>query len=35
MSYIDGCKYDGDWKEDKRHGHGRLVWPDGKSCDGS
>ncbi len=28
-TYPDGTKYDGEWKDNKRHGHGILTRPDG------
>ena len=27
MNWDDGCKYDGDWKDDVRHGKGYLNIP--------
>lgn len=32
--FSDGCKYDGEWKEDKYHGNGLLVFPDGRKYEG-
>ncbi len=29
-----GTKYEGDWKEGKKHGYGTIVWPDGKKYEG-
>jgi hypothetical protein len=35
-SYVDqdGTKYDGEWQDGKRHGHGVLTKPDGTKCFG-
>jgi len=29
-----GCKYDGEWQEDRRHGHGKFFWKDGDTYEG-
>ena len=34
MKMTDQRKYDGDFKEDNRHGWGRMEWPDGKVYEG-
>ena len=26
--------YEGEYKDDSKHGYGILTWPDGKSCEG-
>ena len=31
MAYSDGAKYEGEWKDGKRHGQGTLTWSDGSS----
>lgn len=30
LSYHDGGYYDGDWKDDKMDGQGKLFYPSGK-----
>ena len=30
MAAAKGPQYDGEWYEDKRHGHGVMEWPDGR-----
>ena len=32
--YENGCYYDGDWLNNKRHGFGKFIWPSGASYDG-
>ena len=29
MTYADGVKYIGDWKDDNKHGQGTVTWPNG------
>ena len=29
MTYVDGSKYIGEWKNDRRHGKGTITFPDG------
>ena len=29
LHYPDGKRYEGVWKEGKKHGHGSYVWPNG------
>lgn len=33
-TWVDGTKYDGQWKEGKREGVGTVIWPDGRRYDG-
>lgn len=30
LTFADGRKYIGDFEEDKMHGFGQFLWPDGK-----
>jgi hypothetical protein len=34
FTHIDGTCYAGQWKEDKQHGKGKEVWPDGAMYEG-
>ena len=34
MKYANGMVYDGEWKNDLRHGFGVLTWPDGRKYEG-
>jgi len=34
MVYKDGSEYDGEWKDDKRHGAGIMTYRDGRIYDG-
>ena len=34
MKYVDGSKYDGEWKDDKRNGKGINSYPDESIYDG-
>lgn len=34
MTWKDGRKYQGDWKQDKMHGTGTFNWPTGESYEG-
>ena len=34
MTYEDGSKYDGEWKEGKRYGKGTLIYEDGSKYEG-
>ena len=34
MTYSDGAKYEGDWKDGKRHGQGTLTWTNGNMYEG-
>jgi hypothetical protein len=27
--YLIIFRYDGEWKDDKKHGYGVLIWPNG------
>jgi len=29
FTWSDGRKYDGEYKDDKKHGYGVFEWPDG------
>ena len=29
FKWIDGRQYQGDYLDDKKHGHGVFIWPDG------
>jgi hypothetical protein len=31
LDYIDGSIYDGDWKDNKKHGRGKLIESGGES----
>ncbi len=31
LTYPDGSCYEGEFKEDKRHGQGKYIWVDGHS----
>ena len=30
ITFQDGSKYEGEWKDRKKHGQGTLTWPDGR-----
>jgi hypothetical protein len=30
FTWSDGRKYDGEYKDDKKHGYGVFEWPDGR-----
>jgi hypothetical protein len=34
FSWLDGRRYEGDFKNDKKEGQGIFFWPDGKKYDG-
>ena len=34
MTFNDGGKYDGEWKDGKRHGKGLYTFPDGGKYEG-
>jgi len=34
LTYPNGSKYEGVWKDDKQHGHGIFTTPDGEICEG-
>ena len=34
MNWDDGCKYEGDWKDDVRHGKGVFEYTNGDKYDG-
>ena len=34
MTYADGSKHDGEWKDDKKHGQGIHTDPQGKVTQG-
>ena len=34
FTYHDGRKYDGDYKDDKKHGRGKFTYKDGGTYDG-
>lgn len=34
MNWDDGCKYDGDWKDDVRHGKGVFEYTNGDKYEG-
>ena len=34
MNWDDGCKYDGDWKDDVRHGKGTFEYTNGDKYEG-
>ena len=34
LAYSSGAKYDGKWKDCKRHGKGVYTWTDGRKYDG-
>ena len=34
VTYSDGSRYEGDWKDGKEHGRGVYVWADGDECEG-
>lgn len=33
--HYKGSKYYGNWKEDKQHGFGTEIWPDGAKFEGT
>ena len=33
-TWVDGCKYDGAWEDNQKHGYGIYTWPDGRKYDG-
>ena len=35
FEWPDGRKYIGDYKNDKKEGHGVFSWPDGRKYDGN
>jgi hypothetical protein len=30
IKFVDGNAYEGEWLNDKMHGHGIHTWPDGE-----
>ena len=34
MTHFDGTIYEGDYKDDTRHGKGKYTWPDGRFYEG-
>ncbi|CAJ1443125.1 unnamed protein product [Effrenium voratum] len=34
MTWPDGSRYEGEYKNDFRHGQGTLTWPDGRKYKG-
>jgi hypothetical protein len=34
MTYADGSQYEGQWEDDKRCGHGKLIRVDGTIMEG-
>lgn len=34
FGFVKGSTYNGQWKDDKRHGFGTLVYPDGTKYEG-
>jgi hypothetical protein len=34
QKWLDGSIYEGNWKEDKSHGYGKLIHSDGNIYDG-
>ena len=34
MTYSDGRKYEGEWKDDKQHGQGTMTYLDGSKYEG-
>lgn len=30
FTWLDGRKYEGEYKDDKKHGYGEFKWPDGR-----
>ena len=32
--YENGCRYNGNWKNNRRHGKGVFTWPSGATYDG-
>ena len=35
MTWPDGNKYEGKFKNDKRNGYGTFTWSDGNTCKGT
>lgn len=35
FTWVDGRKYEGQYKGDKKHGKGVFTWPDGRKYDGN
>ena len=33
-TWLDGRKYEGQYKKDKKHGNGVYTWADGRKYDG-
>jgi hypothetical protein len=31
---VNGTRYEGDWREGKKHGRGKLIWTNGNYYDG-
>lgn len=31
---MDGARYEGNWCQDKQHGFGQEIWPDGAKYEG-
>ncbi|MDE6060644.1 MAG: hypothetical protein K2G31_04165, partial [Clostridia bacterium] len=34
MTFSDGSKYDGEWRDALMHGHGAMTWRDGTKYNG-
>jgi hypothetical protein len=34
MTWADGKKYEGEWRDDERHGQGTMTWADGTKYSG-
>lgn len=30
FTWVDGRKYEGEYLDDKKHGYGKFIWPDGR-----
>jgi len=34
MEYADGDRYEGEWKDEKKHGYGKYTYADGRTKEG-
>jgi hypothetical protein len=34
MEYADGDRYEGEWKDEKKHGYGKYTYADGRVREG-